>query len=365
MSKQTRAVLTIIAGTIGVGFLALPYSIYHFGTFTGIIVLIIVGMLTIVTNIAYGDIITSDKGNRQIPGYVRKYLGDFPAHITTFFIITGYLGILLAYGIIAGSALRLLLFQIGVKLSASFLGLIFAISALFLTKYGMKIIAKVSSWAVIALILAIIILLVVSLPEVDFSNITSINLSSFSALFGVSIFAMYSAGSIPNIDEIIGYNKRKYRKAIIISNVLTIVIYVFFTLILSLSIGSKLTDELINSFTAKHLFASKLMSILTLLAVFTSFVSVSNNIKEVLTYDYKMPARVSTFLISSVLVWFLAFEVFDFGQLLSKVGNFALALQSLAIFAVWFKSQTNTSVFYKTIVGICSVVLLFGMLSQI
>ena len=109
MPKQTKAILTIIAGTIGVGFLALPYSIYKFGTFSGIIVLIIVSILSLITNLTYGDIITSDRGNRQIPGYVKKYLGDIPSYITTVFIIAGSLGILLAYGMVAGSAIKILL----------------------------------------------------------------------------------------------------------------------------------------------------------------------------------------------------------------------------------------------------------------
>jgi len=363
MSKQTKAVLTIIAGTIGVGFLALPYSIYRFGTFSGIIVLIIVGVLSLITNLTYGDIITTDKGNRQIPGYVRKYLGDVLSHITSIVVITGSLGILLAYGMIAGSAIKILCSFLDINLSSTFLGLIFVIFSLFIMKYGMKLIAKISSWAVLALIAAIVMLLLVAIPEIDMLNVTKIELSRFSDLLGVSIFAMYSAGSIPVIDEIIGYEKSKYRKAIIISTIVTLIIYILFSIILSLSFGSRLTSELIDSFGKDYQMIAKILSILTLLAVFTSFISVANNIKEILSYDYKLPSKISALLISSVLIWFLAIEVFDFGQLLSKVGKFALALQSLAIFAVWFKSQKEASLFYRIIVIVCCLVLLFGMLS--
>jgi amino acid permease len=362
MKKEVKAVLTIIAGTIGVGFLALPYSIYKFGTLGGIILLIIVGILTLITNITYSDIITSDKGNRQIPGYVKKYLGKIPAHVITVIIIIGSLGILLAYALISGSAIKVLFSGFGIYLNSNFLGLLFAIISLLVMKYGMQVIAKVSSWAVLALILAIAFLLIISIPNISLSNVSPMNFGDFTLLFGVSIFALYSAGSVPVIDEIIGYDSKKYKRVITIATVIVLLIYILFGLILSLSFGDALTSQLVDSFGKEFRFASIILSSLTLLATFTSFVLVANNIKEILNYDYKIPAKTSIFLISAILIWALIFNISSFETLVSVVGTISLALQSLAIFAIWFRSQKGKSLFYRILVGVSGVIIIAGML---
>lgn len=365
MSKQVKAILTIIAGTIGVGFLALPYSIYKFGTFWGIVVLLLVGVLTLVTNLTYSDIITSDKGNRQIPGYSKKYLGEGWAHVITVVIIVGSLGILLAFGMIAGSALEVIFTSFDVDLSPSFFGLIFVIFSLFVMKYGMQVIARVSSWAVLVLILAIVFLITISIPNIDSANVSSPDFQMFPIIFGVSIFAMYSAGSIPVIDELIGYNRTKYQRAVVIATIMTLLIYIIFGGILSLSLGESVTSELVDAFGKEQQSAAIILSVLTLLSTFTSFVIVANGVKEVLNYDYKVPSNTATLMLTICLIVFLILEISNFDTLISVIGNIALALQSLFIFAIWFRSQRKVGIVYKFVVGICGMILVGGMLMQI
>lgn len=365
MSKQVKATLTLIGGTIGVGFLALPYSIYKFGTFWGIMVLVLAGGLILITNLTYSDIITSDKGNRQVPGYTKKYLGEVWGHLIMVVIIGGSTGTLLAYGIISGSALKVLLSAVNINLSATFLGLIFVAFALFVMRYGMKIIANVSSKVVLALIFAIVFLVIISLPNVNLENTSALNLKEFSRIFGVSIFALYSAGAIPVIDEIIGYNRKKYRKAILTSTLVSLSIYIIFGLILSLSLGNSLTSNLVNSFGEGQKGVASILSLLTLLAIFSAFIIIANNIKEILSYDYKIPSSTSVLFISVALMILLLLEVTDFDTLISLIGNIALALQSLFIFAIWFRSQKKVSALYKVIVAIGGAILIGGMVMQI
>jgi amino acid permease len=361
MSKSVKAVLTIIAGTVGVGFLALPYSIYKFGTIGGVILLVIAGILTLVTNITYSDIITTDRGNRQVPGYIKKYLGAIPAHIMTVIIILGSVGILLAYGLISGQALSVIFSQLGIDLSANFLGLAFVIASLVVMRYGMQIISKVSSWSVIVLIIAMSVVLIIAIPNVSFDNASKLDFSQFPILFGVSIFALSSAASIPAIDELIGYKKKQYRKVIVAATIITLAMYIIFSLVISLSFEESLTSELVDSFTVKFPGASIILSLLTLLATFTSFVLAANSTKEVLNYDYKVPAKTSTLLISAALIWSLILDFASFESLISVVGKVSLTLQSIALFAVWFRSQKKASLISRIIVAVCGGVIVIGM----
>ena len=367
MSTQKRAIFTIIGGTIGVGFLALPYSIYKFGVLYGLAVIVLVAILTVIINLAYADIITFDKGNRQIPGYIRKYFGSIPSHIITIIIITGLIGILFAYGLVSGNILKILLSYFGLHISSNFLGLIFVIFSILVSRYGIKFISKVSTFTVVILIFAIIILVSISIPRIDTSNFSNLNFKYFPLLFGVSIFSLYSAGSIPVIDEIIGYNIKNYKRAIIIAGIITLIIYVIFSLVLALSFGQRLTSELIGCFGKEYFISSILLSILTLIAIFTCFCLVANNIKEILHYDYKLPSKVSFLFIFSILTWLLAFDIFSFEQILSKVGNFSLVIQNLGILALWFKLKANkrTSIVSIVIIMISALILIGGMVINI
>jgi amino acid permease len=360
LKKQFNAICTIIAGTIGVGFLALPYAIYHFGTIWGIGVLFIAGFLTLITNLTYSDIITIDKGNRQIPGYTKKYLGKIPAHIITIIMITGLFGILLAYAMLAGDALEILLSLFKIKLSSNLLGLIFVVISLFVMRYGVKFVAKLSTLVVIIMIFTIILLVGMNLSSMSLSNVTPIDLKYFSLILGVSIFSLYSTSSIPMVDEVIGYSSNIYRRVIIISSFITILVYIIFGLVFSLSLGGDATSSLVGSFENPTI--SVYMSFVILLAIFSSFVIVANNVKEILCYDYKVSSKIALFLISSVLIWFVILEFGSFESIISIVGSFSLALQSITIFAIWFRLRGKVHMVYRIIVGLCGGILILGML---
>ncbi|MBU0976174.1 MAG: aromatic amino acid transport family protein [Patescibacteria group bacterium] len=362
MSKEIKAISTIIAGTIGVGFVALPYSLYKFGTIGGICVLILVCIITVITNIAYSEIIVNDKENIQICGYTKKHLGEVTAHLITIVILVGSFGVLYAYGLLSGSALRVLLSPLGVSVSPNFLSLIFIGVALCVMRYGMQLISKVSAFAVVILVIAMIVLVGFSIPHIDINNVSPLDFDQFPFIYGVSIFAMYSAASIPVIDEIIGYDRKKFRKAILIANLVTVVIYIVFALVLSLNLGRSLTGELVNAFPLEQRTVSYIVSILALVGVFTSFILVSNSVKEILNYDYKIPQKTTFLMIATLLIWLMIFEVLDFETIVSRVGNIALALQSVAIFAIWFRIKNKSNSLFKILVGITAFSLIAGMI---
>ncbi len=365
MNKKLKAVFTMVAGTIGVGFLALPYSIYKFGTFWGIGCLVLVSLLTLVGNLAYSSIVLKDKGNKQLPGYTNKYLNYSLSHIVTFIVIIGSFGILLAYSILAGESLRFLVGNFNINLSASFLGLLFVMISIFVMKYGMKVISRISTLAIVIIISSIILLVAISIPEISSDNISSLNWNYFSLIFGVSIFAMFSVTTVPVIDEIIGYNKKDYNVVVSVSTIITAFIYIIFGLVLTLAFGDNLTSTLIDSFGAKYIFLSNILSVLTLFAIFTSFILIANNIKEILNYDYKLSPKVSVLVITTILIWLMVFSFLDFETLLSLVGNFSMVLQYIIIFCIWFIIKKEASWIYKVIVIISAIALSFGIFIQI
>jgi len=363
-SKELKAVATLVAGTIGVGFLALPYAMHSFGTFWGILILIVAAIIVLVTNLAYTDIIITDRKNCQIPTYTKLHLGTIPSYIVTFIIIFGLFGILLAYSMIAGTVLSTLLSPLSVSLSVSFLGTLFILVGIFVMKSGMKVIAHFSTYAVIALIAALLFITISSIPHVTESNISSLHISELSTIFGIALFALYSTASIPMVDEIIGYESKKYHRVVILAVLSVLVLYIIFGVVMSLRFGDSIESGFIDTFTSEPYYILATVGIVILLSIFTSFVLVSNNIREILSYDYKVPNKIALLLILALSLWIFLLNTQSFESLLAIVGNFSLAVQSLVIFAIWFRMFGKKKTFYKIIVALSGCILIIGIVSQ-
>lgn len=368
MTKTTkenlRAISSIVSGTIGVGFFAIPYSMHAFGPIAGVGLMCIVGFLMVLLNIVFSEIITFDKGNHQIPGYARKYIGRSFSHITTIIIVSGLLGVLLAYSILAGNSLKLLLDSLGVNVRLGILSMIFLLVAVGISRFGMQVLSRISEWTILIMLGLMMIIIFIALPEVSFENVTTVNVSEISLLFGVSIFSLYSISTIPAVDEIIGYDSKRYRKVVTFSTLITLGIYIVFGLVSALSFGEELTSDFIICFCRKHSSAVLLVALFTLFAIFSSFVSITNTIKEVFNYDYKIPVNTALLFITGVLVWLIALQIGDFESIVSIVGNTALALQSIIIFIIWFKLKKKHSNRMKLLVVGSAVALVLGMIIQ-
>ncbi len=365
MRKDIKAIATTMAGTIGVGFIALPYSIYEFGAVWGILVLIIVAAVTMIVNVAFSEIITIDKGNKQIPGYAKKYLGSIWGHLSGLVSMIGLFGILVAYGILGGDALEVFAHMADIEISSSFWALVFVGAGLFTLRFGVKIIGAISEYAVIILLMALFVIVVIVIPDISFENVKPLNLPSFSLIFGSSIFAMNSLAAIPSLDEIIGYERKHYKRVLLTAGVLTLIVYLFFGAIVALGMGESLTSEFVDVFGQRGSVESVVVALLAIFGVFSSFILVAGTVKEVMYLDYKIPKTTAMLIISLVLILLLVFEVFEFSGIMSVIGSFSLAFQYLFIIAIWLRIKKKSSLLSKVLVAGSGIVLVGGIIGGV
>lgn len=365
MKKQFKAVATIIAGTIGVGFLALPYSIYKTGTLWGLVVMLFAGFVTLITNLAYADIITKEKNNCQISEYTKKYLGQKASLIVTLVVVAGTTGILLAYSLLAGSAIKNILSFVEYEVSTTLSSILFVLISVIIMKYGIGLIGHLSEFAVFVLILFIIGSVFVLVPDVDLDNLTSFQIGEASNLFGISVFALYSTAAVPMIDEIIGYNKKSYKSAITVASIITFMLYLLFSLFYALAYGSNLSGGFLETFRLESNGVQLIIAVITLVAIFSSFVLVANTLKEIFVFDYKIHSKTAIGIISFVLIFLVLFEIGSFEAVISIVGSLALAIQSLFVVLIWLKLNKKKKVYKKIPIILAGVILLAGMISQL
>src|SRR3989338_415431 len=106
MYQKLLALATFCGTIIGVGLFGLPYVTAQVGFVPMIFYFLILGVVMLLVNIAYGEIVLRTAGDHRLPGYNRIYLKnpwlERLSYLTT---IVGLVGSLLAYLLVGGSFL--------------------------------------------------------------------------------------------------------------------------------------------------------------------------------------------------------------------------------------------------------------------
>jgi len=355
--KLIRAILTLISGAIGVGYLAIPYAIYKFGTLWGIIGISLAGLLVTVVLLSFVDIIIYDKGNHQLPGYAKKYLGKSTGTILMLISVFSILGALLVYSIILGEILSKLFSNFNIHYSQTIFSLIIIIPLLGFLQFNVKNISKISQISIFFVISGMFFIFFYSISKINQIQITDLDFSYFPIILGVSIFSLNCTNVVPIIDELIGYERDKYRKSIIFSIFITTILYIVFGVILSISFGSKMENGLISVFEDSGNGISVFILIYLFVGLVSPFVLLANSIKEIFHYDYKISKNFVIEVLWFVLSILLLINIGSYESIISFVGSVSLGLQAIIIIIIWFKLKFKKSLLSK-ILSISSVLIL-------
>ncbi|MBW2990101.1 amino acid permease, partial [Candidatus Woesearchaeota archaeon] len=104
-----EAAATLIGCVIGAGILGIPYVVAKAGFITGLVNIIVIGLVFLLINLYLGEVVLRTKGNHQLTGYAEKYTGRLGKYFMFVCLIIGIYGALIAYTIGGGSALASIL----------------------------------------------------------------------------------------------------------------------------------------------------------------------------------------------------------------------------------------------------------------
>ena len=107
MQKELlEGIWTILSITIGAGVIALPFVVAKAGFLTGVLVIIVLGLLMILVNLYLGEILLRTRIRHQISGLAEIYLGKIGKPFMMIFNALSLYGALVAYIIGAGASLH-------------------------------------------------------------------------------------------------------------------------------------------------------------------------------------------------------------------------------------------------------------------
>ncbi|MGB9706821.1 MAG: aromatic amino acid transport family protein [Microgenomates group bacterium] len=328
-----------LAGTIiGVGLFALPYTASKVGLPIMLGWFGVLGVLAILIHLFYGEVALKTPDYRRFPGFANHYFGKKGKKIALVTTIGGLLGAILAYLIIGGEFLTQI-FQPHFGQGELFYTLVYFLAGATLIFFGIKAIAKIEFWGLVGFLLILLGIFIRGLPHFKVVNLFPKPQFSFLFLpYGVILFSLWGAALIPEVEEMLGKEKKLLGKVIFISLLVAIFIYLFFTITILGITGPATTPSALPGLKS---FLGDGVVILTLcfglLTTFTSFISLGLTLKRVLSYDLGF-SETKAWTITCFGPFFLYFlGVKNFISLISFLGAVFLGIDGILILLMYKK----------------------------
>src|SRR3989344_1698423 len=368
------ALATLVGTIIGAGIFGLPYVISKSGVLPGLFYFVVLGGVVLLLPLMFGEIALRTKEKRRLIGYAEVYLGGWAKKVATISTVVGIVGALLAYIILAGDFLTLLLSPM-LGGNALVYSLAFWLFFSLLVLRGIQTIARVELLMNGALFAAIALIFLFALPHIQLENFPVFDAAYLFLPYGVVFFAFTGLSAIPEIAELFkGRNeKRRVDNLIEYSSILVGLVDLFFVIaIVGVTGGQTSSNALGGVVPIVGTGIGTLGVFFGLLAVATSFLVLGDYLKNSLRYDFRLSYAFSVAIaLGAPLVLFLL-GLREFILVIGIIGAFMAVLDGGLVVLIYRKAarQENRTPEYRlripqAVAWAVLVFLLAGALAEI
>lgn len=345
MSKTKQFILalsTLVSTIIGVGFFALPYITSKVGLWVILGYFIILGGLVLLMHLIYAEVALNAPDFRRLAGYAGFYLKKKGEIIAAAVSIIGSFGSLLVYLVVGGRFLQGLLQPIFGGGNLVYTLVYFAAGAI-LVYFGIRAVSAFGFWALALMILLLGGLSFWSMPHFNIVNLfLVIDKTSLFLPYGAILFSLWGATLIPELEEMLGRNKRLLKSVLTLGILISAVFYLIFVVVITGATGANTSIEAIEGL--RNFLGAKIVALgffLGILTTLTSFVAVGLTLKKVFWYDLKISRQISWLISMFVpLALFLAgFQ--DFIKIIGFLGSVMLGTEALLIILMYRRIKQN------------------------
>ena len=342
MKNFILATSTLIGTIIGVGMFGLPYAASQAGWGLTLVYLVALGAVVMLMHLIYGEIVLRTQAKHRLVGYAEVYLGRSGKFIgSIIFFVTLYLA-LLAYLIIGGEFLSVILSGVW-NITPTGGALLVAVLGFTVVFLGLKL-----TGALEFLMSAALTVLILGLAAQTFKfSGRAESLSFFSPAgnfflpYGVILFSLAGGSAIPEIRNFFIAGRSRFLKmAIIAGTLVPVLVYIVFTTsVLRLS-GSATSPEALAGL-APILGSTwiKYGALMGFLAVITSFFTIGLNIQNSFRLDFGLPKLLSWLLTAVVPVGLFFYGYKNFISILSFTGAVLGGFEGILLLLIWRKAR--------------------------
>lgn len=336
--KTLRAVTILVTTTVGAGIYAVPYAFTKIGFPIGLIYLLTLGSVMLFLNLLYGEIVLRTNRHHQLTGYGEIYLGTTGRLLAAISLFVGFYGALLAYLVKIGEFAALLTNYN----NPSLFSILFFILGSLIVYRGLRTVTVINVALLFFLVLVIVIIALVSLPILQLSNYSEVNLQFSNLLFpyGIILFALLGSSAVPEMSKVLAEEPDKLKRAIVLGSLIPVTLCLIFTLII-VGVSGKLTsnDAISGLKNFLPLWVIGLGALMGMITMSSAFLSLNYVLKEMWQYDFSFSRPTSLFLAltPSLLLFILGNR--NFIQILEVAGSITGGLMGILIIWMFLKSK--------------------------
>lgn len=339
--KQKTSVISIalnMMGTvIGAGIFGLPAVFTKTGIVSGSLIFFAVLALSVLLHMLFIDVILASKGKHRIPGYVGALFGPGAYWATFLLVFFKIAATVLAYIILGGEFLAMLAGGMGWFDSVWVWQLIFWVAGTAIVFFGKSLVAAVEdelTWLLVGFMLLSAAVLV---PFFDWRALHALDWLTFPEVFGVMFFAVTALPIIPDMVDLAKRDKRTVRNGVAYGLTIAGTLSWIFGITIAMTYpGLSGIGGMKDAYPTIFWW---LIPGIGVLAVITSFITMSQALKNMINFDLKLDAVPSWVIAMTVPLILYIFVSRDFlstigfvGAVLTATLGFIVCLSALKIY---------------------------------
>lgn len=337
--KKFWVATSILVGTcIGAGVLGIPYVAAQAGFLVALAYILLIGAMILIINLYLGEIALRTKGDHQLIGYARKYLGRKGKHFMEFATIFGIYAAIIAYMLGIGESISFLVF--GDSSYTTLFGVLFGLGMSGLLWRGMKALKRFEKIGVSIVLGLLLVIIILFSRQINPVNLYYFNIGNILLPFGVILFALMSFHAIPEVKIVLHKDEKLMKRILITGTFVSVIFYILFALVV---VGFK-------GLETPEIATLALGSIFVFLGMFTmvtSWLALGNALDESFRFDERIKKWKSWVLVAFVpILLFLLirfFEFFSFTKILSIGGVVSGGLMAVLILLMIKKAKKKGS----------------------
>ncbi|MCX6813721.1 MAG: hypothetical protein NT078_00620 [Candidatus Azambacteria bacterium] len=332
------AVFSLVGTTIGAGIFSLPYVFTKAGFFIGLAEFIVLVFIVLFVQQILGEITLRTKDHKRLIGLASNYLGRPWGVLTMVSVLLGGIGVLLIYIIFGGKFLSLITGQSMFWSSIAFF--IFWFLAILARP---KTFGKTEFYISSLVIFIIILISLFNFRYINFNNFRGFDIKNMLLPYGVILFAMTGYTVIPKMEDLLGAEKHKLKKAIKYGTLIPAIVYLMFVFVV-LGVSGQFTSlEAMFGFSQalNSGFVLFLGSVLGLLAVAGAALSYGIYFKETLWYDLKLNKKLAWILTGLIPLSLFFLGARDVIPVIGIVGALFFGFQAVVILMIHKKAKNS------------------------
>ena len=324
---------------IGSGMFALPYAVNVSGIWASLAGAGLALFAVLSIHLAYGEVVVGTAERHRLPGYVKKYLGTFAGNLNKIGQVVFFNATLLIYAVLGG-----------VFLATIFGGLTFWWTLIFLTASSFilyfETIEKIGFLNFVLTIPLIAVTLFISFlafGKGGIANVPFYGSDPFFA-FGIFVFALTGLSVIPDAYDIFRFRnvegEKPLKKVIALGTIIPFILYAIFIVAVLMAANGLVSEDAVSSLEGVLGRRAVLLgAIVGFLAVFTSFLVLAYDLRQIYRLDLGVAKRSAWFLSIFVSAALFLFGLTNFIKMISIVGGVFIALDGFFVIFILRKMR--------------------------